>query len=72
MLFKWQLISHRDEHSIEFVFYYGQLYIAASRVSSFNGLRFYNSELRGKEYLANGDVVLTENIVPIYTDVVNL
>jgi hypothetical protein len=51
------------------VFTHGQLYVAASRVRSFNGLRFYISEYNGQEHLANDERVFTKNIV--YTQVLN-
>jgi hypothetical protein len=51
------------------VFTHGQLYVAASRVRSFNGLRFYISEYNGQEHLANDERIFTKNIV--YTQVLN-
>jgi ATP-dependent exoDNAse (exonuclease V) alpha subunit len=51
------------------VFTHGQLYVAASRVRSFNGLRFYISEYNGQGHLANEERVFTKNIV--YTEVLN-
>jgi hypothetical protein len=51
------------------VFTHGQLYVAASRVRSFNGLRFYISEYNGQGHLANDERVFTKNIV--YTEVLN-
>jgi ATP-dependent exoDNAse (exonuclease V) alpha subunit len=51
------------------VFTHGQLYVAASRVRSFNGLRFYISEYNGQGHLANDERVFTKNI--IYTEVLN-
>jgi ATP-dependent exoDNAse (exonuclease V) alpha subunit len=51
------------------VFTRGQLYVAASRVRSFNGLRFYISEYNGQGHLANDERVFTKNIV--YTEVLN-
>ena len=52
------------------VFIHGQLYIAASRVPSFDGLRFYISEYNGQGHLANDERVFTESIV--YREVLNL
>jgi ATP-dependent exoDNAse (exonuclease V) alpha subunit len=51
------------------VFTYGQLYVAASRVRSFNGLRFYISEYNVQGHLANDERVFTKNMV--YTEVLN-
>jgi hypothetical protein len=34
-----------------------QLYVAASRVRSFNGLRFYISEYNGQGHLANDEIL---------------
>lgn len=51
------------------VFTHGQLYVAASRVRSFDGLRFYISEYNGQGHLANDERVFTKNIV--YTEVLN-
>lgn len=45
------------------VFTHGQLYVAASRVRSFDGLRFYISEYNGQGHLANDERVFTKNIV---------
>jgi ATP-dependent DNA helicase PIF1 len=39
------------------LFTHGQLYIAASRVRSFTGLRFYISEYNGQGHLANDERV---------------
>ena len=52
------------------VFIHGQLYIAASRVRTFNGLRFYISEYNSKGHLANDERVFTKSIV--YREVLNL
>lgn len=51
------------------VFTHGQLYVAASRVRSYDGLRFYISEYNGQGHLANDEKVFTKNIV--YTKVLN-
>jgi ATP-dependent DNA helicase PIF1 len=51
------------------VFTHGQLYVAASSVRSFNGLRFYISEYNGQGHLPNDERVFTKNIV--YTEVLN-
>lgn len=45
------------------VFTHGQLYVAASRVRSFDGLTFYISEHPGQGHLANDERVFTKNIV---------
>lgn len=45
------------------VFTHGQLYVAASRVRSFDGLRFYISEYNGQGHLANDERVFTRKIV---------
>ena len=47
-----------------------ELYIAASRVRSSDGLRFYISEYNGQGHLANDEKVFTKNIV--YREVLNL
>jgi ATP-dependent DNA helicase PIF1 len=39
------------------LFTHGQLYVAASRVRSFTGLRFYISEYNGQGHLANDERV---------------
>jgi ATP-dependent DNA helicase PIF1 len=39
------------------LFTHGQLYVAASRVRSFTGLRFYISEYNGQGHLANDEIV---------------
>lgn len=51
------------------VFSHGKLYVAASRVRSFEGLRFYVSENRDQGHLANDDRVFTKNIV--YREILN-
>jgi ATP-dependent exoDNAse (exonuclease V) alpha subunit len=43
------------------VFARGQFYVAASRVRSFNGLRFYIYEYNGQGHLANDKRVFTKN-----------
>lgn len=45
------------------VFTHGQLYVAASRVRSFDGLKFYITDHRGQGHLANDNRVFTKNIV---------
>jgi ATP-dependent exoDNAse (exonuclease V) alpha subunit len=45
------------------VFTHGQLYVAASRVRSFTGLRFYISECNDQGHLANDERVFTKNTV---------
>ena len=40
------------------VFTHGQLYVAASTVRSFDGLRFYISEYNGQGHLANDESCL--------------
>ena len=42
------------------VFMHGQLYIASSRVRSFDCLRFYISEYNGQGHLANNEKVFTK------------
>ena len=49
---------------------HGQLYLAASRVRSFDGLRFYIYEYNGQGHLASDEIVFTKNIV--YREVLNL
>lgn len=49
------------------VFTHGQLYVAASRVRSFDCLKFYIDEHRRQGHLANDERVFTQNIV--YTEV---
>lgn len=49
------------------VFTHGQLYVAASRVKSFDSLRFYISESSDQGHLAKDDRVFTKNIV--YTEI---
>lgn len=44
------------------VFAHGQLYVAASRVRSFDGLRFYVSDTEDQGHLLNDDRVFTKNI----------
>lgn len=51
------------------VFTHGQLYAAASRVRSFNGLTFCISETGEQGKLGNDDRVFTKNIV--YTEILN-
>ena len=58
IFFKWPVFTH------------GQLYVAASRVWSLDGLRFYISEYNGQGHLANDEKVFTKNIV--YREVLNL
>jgi hypothetical protein len=43
------------------VFARGQFYVEASRVRSFNGLRFYIYEYNGQGHLANDKRVFTKN-----------
>lgn len=45
------------------VFTHGQLYVAASRVRSFDGLRFYITETSDQGHLSNDHRVFTKNIV---------
>ena len=52
------------------VFIHGQLYITASRVRSFDGLRFYISEYNGQGHLAKDERVFTKIIV--YREILNL
>ena len=50
---------------------HGKLYIAASRVRSLQGLRFYISEYNSQGHLANDEIVfIKKNIV--YREVLNL
>jgi transcriptional regulator of heat shock response len=49
--------------------HHGQLYVAANRVPSFNGLRFYIFEYNGQGHLANDERAFTKNI--ICTEVLN-
>jgi ATP-dependent exoDNAse (exonuclease V) alpha subunit len=51
------------------VFTHGQLYVAASRIRSFNGLRFYIFEYNCQGHLANDERIFAKNIV--YTEVLN-
>lgn len=51
------------------VFTHGQLYVAASRVRSFDSLKFYICEGKEQGHLANDDRVFSKNIV--YTEVLN-
>jgi ATP-dependent exoDNAse (exonuclease V) alpha subunit len=51
------------------VFTHGQLYVAASRIRSFNGLRFYIFEYICQGHLANDERIFAKNIV--YTEVLN-
>ena len=45
------------------MFTHGQLYVAASRVRSFNELRFYISDTSDHGHLFNDNRVFTKNIV---------
>lgn len=45
------------------IFTHGQLYVASSRVQSFDGLKYYIIEHRGQGHLANDERVVTKNIV---------
>ena len=45
------------------VFTHGQLYVAGSRVRSFDGLRFYISEYNGQGHLANDERVFIKKIL---------
>ena len=52
------------------VFIHGQLYVAASRVPSFNGLKFYISEYNGQGHLAKDERVFIKKFV--FIEVFNL
>lgn len=45
------------------VFTHGQLYVASSRVTTFEGLKYYIEEHTGQGHLANDDRIFTKNIV---------
>lgn len=45
------------------VFSHGQLYVAASRFRSFDGLRFYITDTAEQGHLCNDDRIYTKNIV---------
>lgn len=51
------------------IFTHGQLYVAASRVRSFDGLRFYIFDSSVHGHLANDERVFTKNIV--YREILN-
>lgn len=51
------------------VFTHGQLYVAASRVRAFDGLRFYISDTSTQGHLSEDDRVFTKNIV--YTEIID-
>ena len=51
-------------------FTHGQLYVAGSRVWSFDGLRFYISEYNGQGHLANDEKRFIKNI--LFREVLNL
>jgi hypothetical protein len=54
------------------VFTHGQLYVAARRVRSFNGLRFYISEYNGQGHLAYSLEYLTKKKTSITFKLKNL
>jgi hypothetical protein len=54
----WNLIE-----GASFYTHHGQLYVAANRVPSFNGLRFYIFEYNGQGHLANDERAFTKNII---------
>ena len=52
------------------IFTHGQLYVASSRVTSFECLKYYIMEHRGQGQLANDDRIFTKNIV--FREILNL
>lgn len=52
------------------VFTHGQLYVAASRVRSFDSLKFYISETSEQGHLAGDERVFTKNVV--FNEVINV